>query len=119
MDSKATIDELKAIVRKFVHDRDWEQFNTAKDLAIDISVEASELLELFLFKSDNEIEELLKGSKMEDIKDELADVFWGVLMFADSYNIDLSEALQKKLDKTAKRYPIEKAKGSNKKYTEL
>ncbi len=119
MDSKATIDELKALVRKFVQERDWEQFNTAKDLAMDISVEASELLELFVFKSNDEIVELFKGSKMEDIKDELADVLWGVLMFAYWHNIDLSEALQKKLEKTAKRYPIEKAKGSNKKYTEL
>ena len=118
-DDSTTIKELKDMVHKFNVERDWDQFHIAKDLAIGISTEAAEVLEHFIYKTDAEIEELFKGEKRTEIEDEIADVLWGTLMFAERYYIDLSSALKKKMSKTALKYPINKAKGSNKKYTEL
>ena len=118
-DEKTTLEELKNAVRRFNRDRDWDQFHNAKDLAIDISLEAAEVLEHFIYKSNEEIDGLFKGKKRAEIEDEVADVLWGTLMLAERYGIDLSGALKKKIEKTALRYPIDKAKGSNKKYTEL
>ena len=118
-DNKTTIKELKDQIHEFNMERDWDQFHNAKDLAISISIEAAEILEHFIYKTNTEVDELLKGKKREEIEDEVADVLWGVLMLAERYNIDLSEVLRKKMEKTAKKYPIDKAKGSNKKYTEL
>jgi NTP pyrophosphatase (non-canonical NTP hydrolase) len=119
MDSDTTIEELKAHITKFNADRDWDQFHNAKDLAIAISTEAAEVLEHFIYKSNDEVEAVFKGSKKTEIEDEVADVFWTVLMLCERYNIDLSDSLKRKMEKTAEKYPIEKAKGSNKKYTEL
>ena len=119
MDSDTTIEELKAHITKFNADRDWDQFHNAKDLAIAISTEAAEVLEHFIYKSNDEVEAVFKGSKKTEIEDEVADVLWATLMLAERYNIDLSSALKKKIEKTALKYPINKARGSNKKYTEL
>ncbi len=119
MDSDTTIEDLKAHIKKFNADRDWDQFHNAKDLAIAISTEAAEVLEHFIYKSNDEVEAIFKGNKKVEIEDEVADVFWAVLMLCEKYDIDLSDSLRKKMGKTAKKYPIEKAKGSNKKYNEL
>ena len=118
MDKTSTLDMLKEDVRRFNKERDWDQFHGAKDLAIAISLEAAEVLEPFVYKSEKQIAEIMNGKKRADIEDELADVFWAVLMFAEKYEIDLSEALKKKMGKTALKYPVERARGSNKKYTE-
>ena len=120
MDHKTNIHELKEKIRIFCEDRDWDQFHTTKDLAIGIITEASELLEPFRFKSEKEIKEMFNNSdKKEYICEELADVLMFVLRFAQMHNIDLATELNKKLEKQNKKYPIEKCKGSNKKYTEL
>lgn len=120
MDHKTNINELKEKVKKFCEDRDWDQFHNAKELAIGISTEAGELLDHFRFKSEREIEELLKDEiKKDKINDELADVLYFVLRMSQMYNIDLTTSLIKKLEKQEKKYPIEKSKGSNKKYNEL
>jgi len=118
-DNNTTIGELKDLIKKFNKDRDWDKFHKAKDLSIGISTEAAELLEHFIYKSDEEIEGFFKENKRAEIEDELADVLWNTLMFAEKYNIDISTVLKKKMEKTALKYPINKAKGSNKKYTEL
>ena len=118
-DDKRTIKELKTLIKEFNKDRDWDKFHNAKDLAIAISTEAAEILEHFIYKSNEEIEDLFKGKKRTEIEDEVADVLWATLMLAERYNIDLSSALKKKIEKTALKYPINKARGSNKKYTEL
>ncbi len=118
MDGNTTISELKREVRRFNRERDWDQFHGAKDLAIAISLEAAEVLEPFVYKSDKQADEIMKGRKRPEIEDEIADVFWAVIMFAERYEVDLSTALRKKMKKTALRYPIERARGSNKKYTE-
>lgn len=120
VDNKTTIQNLKNNIQKFCDDRDWDQFHPPKDLAIGIITEASELLSPFRFKSVEEQEAILKNSKKrEDIEDEIADVLYFVLRFAQKYKIDLSRVLRKKLRKNELKYPVEKAKGSNKKYNEL
>ncbi len=120
MDNKKTIQELKEQVKRFCEDRDWNQFHNAKDLAIGIITESSELLEHFRWKSENEIKDLLNNpKKREEIESEMADVLYFLVRLAQRYEIDLSEVLNKKMQQNEKRYPIEKSKGSNKKYTEL
>lgn len=118
-DKDTTITELKKKTRKFTDDREWDQFHNAKDIAIAIVNEASEILEHFVYKSNEEVENMFKDSKKrEEVEDEVADTIWAIMMLAERYDIDISTALDKKLKKTALKYPIEKAKGINKKYTE-
>lgn len=119
MDEKASIAELKSKVKKFCEARDWDQFHNPKDLAIGIITESSELLEHFRFKSDIEMKAILESKKKEEISDEIADIMFFILRFAQMNNIDLSAELERKLAISEKKYPVEKAKGSNKKYTEL
>ncbi len=99
-------------IKKFTEERDWAQFHNAKDLALAISIEASELNECFLWKSADE-------GNVDKIKDELADILIYALLFADKYNFDLNEIISQKLDKNEKKYPVDKAKGNAKKYTDL
>nr|WP_295899673.1 nucleotide pyrophosphohydrolase [uncultured Bdellovibrio sp.] len=110
---------LTALIKSFCEARDWDQFHPPKDLAIGMSTEANELLELFRFKSDAEVQEKMKTPEFrQKVSEELADVFFFVLRFAQMNSIDLSEALQNKMQKNAEKYPVEKAKGSNRKYNE-
>jgi len=119
MDDKTNIKQLKEMVKAFCEERDWDQYHNAKDLAIGIITESSELLEHFRFKSGTEVDDLFKEKlKKDEISEELADVLFFILRFAEKYHIDLSDELKKKLDKNAQKYPIEKVKGSNKKYSE-
>ena len=116
----ARVDELIDMVVRFCEERDWDQYHNPKDLAIGISTEAGELLDLFRFRNESECMDLLSsdGSRA-DISDELADVLFFVLRFAKAADIDLREALESKVAKNALKYPVDKAKGSNKKYTEF
>jgi len=119
-DNKTTIHELKEKVRRFCEVRDWDQFHDIKELAIALSIEASELLEHFRWKTKEEVKKALENSeKREEISDEMADCLYFIIRMAQMNNIDLSEALERKLEKNNKRYPVEKAKGSSKKYTEF
>ena len=120
LDEDTKIHELKELSKKFAEDRDWDQYHNAKDLAIGIVTEAAELLEHFRFKSKVEVEEALSNpQKKEEISEELADILYFVLRLAQRYDIDITEAFKGKLAKNEKKYPVSKAKGSNKKYTEL
>lgn len=120
MDSNTTIAELKAEVKKFSDDRDWEQYHNAKDLAIGVATESGELLDIFRFKSLDEVEAMFKNpEKRAEIEDEIADVCIMSIRLAQKYSIDLSKAIRAKLKKSAIKYPISKSKGLNKKYTEL
>lgn len=107
--------ELMNKINQFRNDRDWRKFHNEKDLAISISLEASELLELFQWKNS---EEVVKSS-IEEIKEELADVFIYSFMMADNLNLDVEEIIKSKLDLNEQKYPVEKSRGSNKKYNEL
>ncbi|HFK1711823.1 TPA: nucleotide pyrophosphohydrolase [Bacillus mycoides] len=101
-------------ILKFRDDRDWKQFHNSKDLAISLSLEASELLENFQWKSSEEAIE----RKFEDIQDELADVMIYSILLADQLGVDVEEVILNKLEKNAKKYPAEKAYGTRKKYNE-
>lgn len=109
------IEEISKKINQFRDERNWRQFHNEKDLAISISLEANELLELFQWKSSEESVE----KHLSDIKEELADVFMYAFMMADNLNLDIEQIIQDKLIKNAKKYPIDKAKNNNKKYTEF
>lgn len=109
---KSDIEQLQAKVVEFTQERDWDQFHNPKDLAIAISIEASELLEAFLWKNPED-------AKQEKIKEELADILNYSLLLADKCGFDVYEIVMEKLKQNAEKYPVEKAKGSAKKYNEL
>lgn len=118
-DENTNINELKAIVREFCEAREWDEFHCPKNLSAGLVTEASELLEIFRFKNDEEVTEMMKDERyLVMIRDELSDVFYFVLRFAQRNNIDLSSSLKEKLRKNNERYPVETSKGSNKKYNE-
>lgn len=118
-DFETNIQELKDKVRDFCDARDWDQFHDPKELAIALSIEASELLEHFRWKNKEEVKKIWEDSqKKEDIEDEMADILYFLLRIAQMNNIDLSEALDRKMKKNENKYPVEKFKGSSKKYNE-
>lgn len=120
MDSSTTIESLKKLAADFRDARDWKQFHTPKDLAMAISVEANELLELFLWKNEKEIGNLAGDKeKLKSIRDEIADVVIASLLLCDTLNLDLSKAVNEKMEQNNRKYPVEKHKGIAKKYNEL
>lgn len=120
MDNRTSISELQEVIKRFCEERDWDQYHNAKDLAIGIVTEASELIDNFRFKSLEEVEALFNNSeKREQICDELVDVFYFVLRFAQRYGIDLVTEFHRKMKINEEKYPVEKCRGINKKYTEV
>ena len=117
-DKVVTLEELKNKVKEFCEKRDWDQFHNPKELAIGISTEANELLQIFRFKSEEDMKKVMGSDKRIDVEEELADVLHFVLRFAQMNNIDLSSAVSNKIEKNDKKYPAEKVKGCNKKYNE-
>jgi len=115
-DANTPIEVLKQRVHDFCEERDWAQFHNAKDLAIAISTEASELLEIFRFLSSSEVAQLFNDpDRCRAIEAELADVLIFVLRFGERFGFDLSAAVQRKLSQNAERYPVALARGSNSK----
>jgi len=113
-----TLADLQAEIRKFCDDRDWDQFHNPKDLSISLSLEAAEVLEHFQWKNNDEMSRHVKEKKA-DIGEELADVFYWVLLLANKLDIDLIDAFEAKMVKNETKYPVEKAKDNHYKYTEL
>lgn len=109
------MDELVKKVNEFRDERDWRQFHNEKDLALSISLEASELLELFQWKSSEEAVQ----TKRSEIEDELADVMIYSMMLSSNLVLNVEEIILNKLKKNNEKYPIEKSKGNKQKYTEL
>jgi NTP pyrophosphatase (non-canonical NTP hydrolase) len=103
---------------KFRDERDWKQFHTPKDIAISVALEAAELLEHFQWKSADDVEELLKTKKTE-IAEEMADVFNWIVLLSHDLGIDIIRVANDKIESNSRKYPIDKSKGSAKKYTEL
>lgn len=104
--------EITQALLNFRNERDWEQFHNPKDLALAINVEAGELLELFLWKK-------AEDANREKVKEELADVFAFSFLLAEKYGFDVKEIVLEKIKKNGEKYPVEKAKGTAKKYDEL
>lgn len=108
------------MVKRHCEERDWDQYHNPKDLAIGVSVEASELLEYFIYKSEREMKEMLANpKKRSEICGEMSDTLYYIVRLAQMNDIDLATAFNEKMEQNRKKYPIEKAKGSNKKYNEL
>jgi NTP pyrophosphatase (non-canonical NTP hydrolase) len=97
---------------KFRNERDWEQFHNPKDLALAVNVEAGELLELFLWKNAEEVSK-------EKVKEELADVFAFAFLLADKYGLDVKQIVLDKIKLNGEKYPVDKARGTAKKYDQL
>ncbi len=106
------LEELRKAIVKFTQERDWDQFHNGKDLALALSIEASELNEAFLWKDANDV-------NVDKVKEELADIFNYAILIADKYNLDVKQIVLEKLAKNAQKYPVDKAYGSAKKYNEL
>lgn len=106
------LEELRKAIVKFTQERDWDQFHNGKDLALALSIEASELNEAFLWKDSKDV-------NVEKVKEELADIFNYAILIADKYNLDIKQIVLDKLRRNAEKYPVEKAYGSAKKYNEL
>lgn len=112
------MDENKEILKEinqFRDERNWRQFHNEKDLSLSISLEAAELLELFQWKSSEEV----VGNKQERLAEELADVLIYSYMLADNLDFDINDIIQKKLKKNAEKYPVDKSKNRNNKYNDL
>src|SRR4051812_6680302 len=105
-------------IRKFRDERDWKQFHDPKNLAVSISIEAAELLELFQWKTGEEATRFAAANK-ERVSEEIADVAIYLIELADIAGIDLAKAIQAKLEKNAKKYPVDKSRGKSTKYTDL
>ena len=116
--SDTTLNDLSHKLADFASERDWDQFHNPKDLAISLALEAAEVMEHFQWKSPAEMAEHSIRHK-EDIADEIADVFYWVLLLSNKLDVDLVAAFQRKMKKNEAKYPIAKARGSHKKYTEL
>ncbi|MCO6490908.1 MAG: nucleotide pyrophosphohydrolase [Phaeodactylibacter sp.] len=107
------IEEITRAILAFRDERDWAQYHTGKDIAMCLSVEAGELLELFLWKKDgNEVD-------TGKLRAELADVFYSAFLLAAHYGLDAKNIVLEKLESNKKKYPVEKAKGRNEKYDAL
>jgi NTP pyrophosphatase (non-canonical NTP hydrolase) len=104
--------EITQALLKFRNDRDWEQFHNPKDLALAISIESAELLELFLWKEAGE-------ANTEKVKEELADIFSFAFLLAEKYGFDVKDIILEKIKSNGEKYPIDRSKGSAKKYNEL
>ena len=106
------LEELRKAIVQFTQERDWDQFHNGKDLALALSIEASELNEAFLWKEAKDV-------NVEKVKEELADIFNYAILLADKYNLDIKQIVMDKLKRNGEKYPVDKAYGSAKKYNEL
>ena len=119
-EAKTTIKDLVREIVCFRDARDWRQFHNPKDISLAISIEAAELLEHFLWKDENHVEALAKDSTaVAELSRELADILIFTLLLADGLGIDPADAIRKKIQENDGKYPVDKAKGTAKKYTEL
>lgn len=120
MDDKTTIGRLKRESISFRDERNWQKFHDPKNLSMALSVESSELQELFLWKSEYQVEELLSSEEGgRRVREELADIFIYLLYLSERCGIDLSDAVMDKIKINRERYPVEKSYDSNRKYTEF
>lgn len=118
MTSQNPLEEITKLIVNFRDARNWKQFHNPKDLAISLSLEASEVLEHFQWKSNEEITTYLKTNK-DKVAEELADVFYWVLLMSNDLGIDIIKASKQKMKQNNKKYPISKSKNKHTKYNQL
>lgn len=113
------IKDLTKAITDFCTERDWDQFHTNKDMAIALVTESAELCDLFRFKTPEQCQNLLESATSRvKVEDEVADILYWVLRFAERNQINLQKALESKMKKNAEKYPADKVRGSNLKYNE-
>ena len=111
-DKQTSLEDLKSQVKSFVDEREWNQFHSPKNLAMSLSIESAELMELFQWLDLNEsIEAMKKGRLRDDALDEIADIIIYAIAFCNSNNVDISEAVKNKMKKNIKKYPSDKFRG--------
>lgn len=114
-------EELKKVQERlanFAKERDWDQFHSLKNLTMAISVECSELMEIFQWKDTSTKREDFSSEKQESIEDELIDIFIYWLRLTDKFDVDIEKAFERKFGENCKKYPADQVRGSSKKYTE-
>lgn len=112
-DTTTTLSHLKKQVDDFVKERDWYQFHTPKNISMGLSIEAAELMELFLYGED------IQPGKEKAVAHEMVDVLWWLLSLSNKAGIDIAAAFEEKIKLNAQKYPIDKSKGKATKYTDL
>lgn len=115
-DSKTTVSKLKKMVDQFIKERDWQQFHTAKNISTSIAIETAELMEHFQW-DDYQSDLSWSIQKKTEISDEIADIVVYAIDFCNAFHIDLASAIESKIKKNAKKYPVRKVKGKSHKYT--
>ena len=114
LDSTTTIESLKEKIKVYCEARDWDQYHDAKELSIGVITEAAELLENFRFQTKEQMQEIMtKAGSRKEVSDELADILFFLLRFCQRYDVDLSESFADKMERNAKRYPVEEFRGKN------
>lgn len=114
------IGKMKEKIRTFVSEREWGQYHTAKNISMALTIETNELMEIFLWLNDQEISHIAHHpTKIAQIEDEVADIFYWILRLCDHLNIDLQKVFWNKMKKNEEKYPIHLSKGNAKKYSEL
>lgn len=116
--ARRTLDDLTPLVLRFRRERDWEQFHNPKDMALSLSLEVAELLELMQWRNGEQLVQHLHDHK-QAVGEELSDILGWVLLLAHDLRIDLPKAFRKKVQANKRKYPVHKARGVAKKYTEL
>jgi len=111
MDNTTTVQDLKTVVEDFVEERDWTQFHSPKNLSMALAIEASELMDLFKWKTVEEAQEEMKDKLLEDAADELADIMIYSIAFANRNGIDIAKAVTSKMEKNKAKYPADQFKG--------
>ena len=118
-DESTSIQSIKETIREFCEERDWGQFHNPKDLAIGIMTEAAELLELFRFKTQVDMDFIMNDpDQRQKVGQELADILYFLIRFSEKYEYDLTRQFYQKMAENEKKYPVDRFKGSNKKYSE-
>ncbi len=110
--------EILTKLLKFREDRDWKQFHTPKNISMGLAIEASELMEEFLWKTDDEVARKVERDP-EAIKDEIADIATYLMLLSNDLNVNIFDAIEDKMEKNGKKYPVEKCFGKATKYNEL
>ena len=114
------VEKINKEVSKFIEERDWDQFHSIKNLSMALSVESSELVEIFQWLKESESNEVFSNQKLKaKVEEEISDIFIYLMRIAVKSGVNIEEAVLRKIHKNAKKYPVEKAKGSAKKYNEL
>jgi NTP pyrophosphatase (non-canonical NTP hydrolase) len=113
------LDIIKEKLKQFSKERDWEQYHSPKNLAMALSVEVAELVEIFQWSNDGGIKEVENEQTRKEIEEEIADIFNYLIKFVDLMDLDLEKISLEKIQKNDEKYPVEKSKGNSEKYNKL